>query len=922
MPISDCLEKVSTSSRMRKWLLFTSSVAAIVCGSATIAVADDTEEVVVTASRTQRAGFVAPTPTTVLDASDIAIGGSTNVAQALAALPSFDPSISSAMSRININAGENLANLRALGPTRSLVLIDGQRPVPTDASGLGFGFDLNMVPTYMIKRVDIVTGGASAQWGSDAIAGVINIVLDKTFDGFKFSAQDGGDLQGYHNNEFKADAGFGTSFADGRGHLTIGAGFDKVTGSYDYYRTPAGRSGTITNPTYTATNGQTQLLFVSNILNSTASTGGLITSGPLKGIDFGPGGSIGTFQYGTYGTQAASMSGGDATARDYGSSYVPITPPLVRSSGFATTEFELTPDVTLTADAMLGYEGTSYNSLVFTNLGNLNISINNAFLPNQIKTLMTQNNITSFTLGRVNEDFGSIRNRSKALTQQYTFGAHGNLDGDWKWDAFYSYGQTSHNYVTDNQQLAANYTNAVNAVISPTTGQPVCAVTLTNPASTCVPINLFGQGSVSKAALNYIMATGWEKLTLYQHEVAVNLHGEPLSLWAGPVSVATGFEFRRQGINNSTDPYSAAGQSGFLNYTQYTNAAYTVAEGYGEVVVPLARDLPLLNALDLDAAGRVSGYSTAGTLQSFKLGLVDQAAPGLRVRATLSQDVRAPNLQELFSSITTGSSPVANTVTGVTYQPATSSGGNPNLASELAQTWTGGFTYSPDWLPNVSASVDYYTIKVSNAIASLTAQSVANLCYVSKNANACSNITTVNGAITAVRGGFVNLSGFKDSGVDMELAYATDMDLLGTTGQFRARALTTYISYLKQSLSGTLLNYAGDISAQSLGSNAGLPRWRSTVTMNYDFDQFGVYTRIRVVGGGYYSRTQTVNVSVNDQAYVDLGGSWTLPFYQKGSLYFDVNNAFNNTNTVASTANQTLYDFMGTTYDVGFRFAL
>jgi outer membrane receptor protein involved in Fe transport len=879
------------------------------------------EQIEVTGTRVNRAGFVAPTPTTVVSADDIAVGGSASLSQFLYTLPSFAPTVSAPSLTDRGGAVQSIANLRDLGTSRTLVLIDGARPVPTASLAPVYGFDLNAIPSFLIKRVDIVTGGASAQWGSDAVAGVINVVLDNEFEGLKGQIQDGSDMRGYSTNEFVANVAYGTSFSNGRGHVMFGAGYDKTDGAFSYNKTAAGQDGLIPNPNYTATNGQPKQLFVSNLLNNNASTGGLITAGPLKGIDFGPGGSIGTFQYGTYGTLASSgvyMVGGDATARNYYNSYVSIVSPLTRTNFYGRASYDVTSDITMKADLLLAYEGYSNPTTPFVNLGNLTIQNTNAYLPNQIKTLMAQNNVTSFAFGRDNEEFGAITARATTFSQQFKIGFDGHLGSDLAWDAFYSYGQTEHHYAESNNPISANYANSINAVISPTSGQPVCAIALTNPTTNCVPVNLFGQGSVTQAAMSYFLGTAYLNQTHYQHELGANLHGEPFSLWAGPVSVATGMEFREVGLDSANDAISKTSGFGYVNYPNIASGSYTVTEGYIETVVPLAKSLPLMDELNFNGAVRVSGYSTTGISPSYKLGLTDSVLAGLLLRATISQDVRAPNFLESNTGTTTGLSSVTNTATGITNGNVTTlAGGNPALKPELGQTWTVGATYQPGWIDGFSGSIDYYNIKVANAIVSLSAQAVANLCYTNNLASACSNVTTSNGAITQVRGGYTNLSAYKTSGIDLELNYATSLQLFGLDGQLSAKSLTTYVTLLKQYTGGVFVPLAGDITA-----SAGLPRVRSNLTLNYDVDPFGVMARVRFVGGGEYSLQQTVNTNVKGQAYLDLGVNWNLPFVDKANLYFNVNNVLNNVNSVASTANPALYDFIGTTYNVGVKVAL
>jgi outer membrane receptor protein involved in Fe transport len=237
-------------------------------------------ELVVTATRVDRKGFVAPTPTTVLSEKDILVGSPNNLVDVISNLPQGTAAWSATAEPGSVVAGASFVDLRDLGPNRTLVLIDGARPVATEFTGTTLGFDMNMVPIALVKKVDVVTGGASASWGSDAVAGVVNIVMDDGFTGFKGDAQYGGSTEGFGGDEIKVDVAGGMNFAGGAGHVMAGFGYDDRDAIAPRTLTSPGQYGLISNPAYTKTNGQTQDIFVKDPLYSTTSTGGLITSGP------------------------------------------------------------------------------------------------------------------------------------------------------------------------------------------------------------------------------------------------------------------------------------------------------------------------------------------------------------------------------------------------------------------------------------------------------------------------------------------------------------------------------------------------------------------------------------------------------------------------------------------------------------------
>jgi outer membrane receptor protein involved in Fe transport len=877
----------------------------------------DVETVVVTSSRVAREGYVAPANVTVLNAKDLAIGSPTNVYNALLSLPAFVPSVNQSFDRANNAAGQNFADLRDLGYQRTLVLLDGARNVTTGVQVAGF--DMATIPSILINRVEVVTGGASAQWGSEAVAGVINIVMDHKFEGLKGSIQDGGDTQGYATNEFKADLAYGTNFDDGRGHFEIGGSFDYTKSSGPISRSAISQYGTLVNPSYTATCGCAQALFVGGLLNNNANLGGLITAGPLKGTKFLPAGATGTFQYGQYATAGTLMSGGDASAALYSANGALATgllsAPIRRSNIYTEFSYALTPHTNLTFD----FTGNLTQQLRapytdFFSQGNITISKSNAYLPAQVVAAMTANNITTFTLGRDNADFGKVTDANTIGVEQFKVGVNGDFGEGWLWDVRYGYGQSQHSQRIGNEPVAANLTNSINAVVSPTTGQPVCAIALTNPSTTCVPVNLFGYGSPSPAALSYFEGTssGWAMFS--QHELAANLKGEPFSLWAGPVSIATGLEYRILNTSGHADPLTQASAFSFSSAAYIGGNSYSVAEGYFEAVVPLLKDLPFTESLDLDAAVRASGYSSFGTYPSWKVGLTDRMTDEITLQGSLSHDIRAPTLAELYTLPIYGTtSVIAN---GTQYSAGSQFGGNANLTPELADTWSGGVTYAPSWFPGFSAHGDYYTTKINNAIVQTTAQNLVNQCYGANLQAACSVLTVTNGKITYVPVTYINLASYKSAGIDLDASYSTDLSGIGLPGELNAKLLGTYITELKQSYGTSYTPIAGDI-----GANA--PRVRSTFTLAYDLDEFEFTGRMRFYGAGAYTLTQTVNTRVPAQAFFDLGGSWKLPNESVSAvLYGDIGNITNQIDPVAITANQRFYDPIGRTYKVGIRFGL
>jgi outer membrane receptor protein involved in Fe transport len=921
------------ATSFRAGLLISAGTAALFC-SVIPALAQDAagpgvETVVVSSTRVEREGFVSPTPETQISAQDIKVGGSTNIASVLATLPAYTPIASTSATNRGVNGVQNTANLRDLGVSRTLVLVDGTRPVTTTTAGAGLGFDLNLLPTGLIKRVDVVTGGASAQWGSDAVSGVVNVVMDNNFSGLQLNLQDGSDFSGYATNEFAGYVVGGTSFAGDQGHIVAGVEYANSRGVYNPYRNISHNAGLIANPAFSSTCGCAQNLFVTGLLNSNASVGGLITAGPLKGTNFGVNGTTSQFQYGLYGLNSTSggfMVGGDPTARLFSTPptgeqgyFGSIVAPQVRASIYLQASYKLADDVTMTVTGLVGHFLNNLQQFGGNrNLGNITIQKTNAYLPTSIVAAMTANNVTSFSFGRQNEDFGPTFDQSVDTSQNYRVALNGSVFKTWAWDAFYSWGQNYHRSTDGNQEITANFANSVNAVISPTTGQPVCAIALTNPSTTCVPVNLFGPGSASLAARNYFLGASTANITLLQHEAAVNLHGEPFALWAGPVSVAAGIEYRFEGVGAHTDALTAAKAFTSLNVPALVPFSYQVTEGYFETVVPLARDLPLAQNVDLNAAIRESGYSTAGVIPSWKVGVTDHVTDDLLLRAAVSRDIRAPNLAELAAI------PGANNFTVTLPSGASNSGqsfsaGNPALKAETADSWTVGATYHAGLVGDLNLSLDYYSIQVKNAIGAPTAQTLVNQCLIANLQPACATLTITNGAVTQINSSVINFASFNTEGIDLEADYNYDMSGLSLPGTLSVRLLGTYITLLKQYQGTFVTPIAGDVSQYG-------NRLRATGILGYTVDDITGTARMRFIGGGAFSNTTTVDQRVPDIAFLDLGLEWRLPTASFGvsspsdvSLYVNANNVLGTSTAIALADAPGEYDLLGTTYNVGIR---
>lgn len=877
-------------------------------------------DIVVTGSRVAT-GANAPTPTTVLGAADLARVAPQTIANAINLLPSVRASLTpkSTSNEASGSAG-NYLDLRGLGASRTLVLVDGRRFVPARLAG---GVDIDVVPQALIKGVDIVTGGASAVYGSDAVSGVVNLRFDKDLKGLKAVVQGGASRYGDEEN-FLVSVAAGVPFADDRGKLLVSAeiadnrGFS-IDELYDR-KWAAQRYNLIVNPAYTDTNGEPRELQVPFAYPSNRAPGGLINAGPLRGTQFGPGGTAIPFTYGSLVT-GTTMQGGDPGY------VVAIEPelPSRRGNAFARLSYDI-GGVTVFAEGNYAETQSKFSNPNFTpSDAALTIRSDNAFLPASIRTAMAAQGLTSFTMGRSNYDYATGKMNLHRRLWRGVVGAEGAFGNGWTWDAYYTRGEVENLFRVDNLRVTGNFNLAVDAVIDPATGRAVCRSTLTNPGNGCVPINLFGPGSVSAASAAYVSGTLRTVTKLTQDAGAVSLRGQPVDTWAGPVTIALGAEYRRERARVTSDPISSVGGFFFGNLRPWSGGV-TVKEAFAEALVPLARDLGWANALDLNLAARITDYSTSGTVGTWKVGATWDIVDAIRIRAARSRDIRAPSLTELFSTGAQSNFFIVDPATGTQATVRVTTMGNPNLRPEKADTWTAGVILRPDFLPGFSLSVDYYDIKVGGALNTLPFDQIVSGCYNGQPA-LCTLLTRENGVLTGVAASPINLDSLKTSGVDIEASYRVP-ELFG--GALTIRALATYVDTLviRSPLSGAK-EYAGSIIQPTIAAIGGQPHWKANATVTYERGPTTVSLTERYVGGGVIDTTFTTKtrnvLSVNGRAYTDLALSYKLIDGDAAAveLFGVVNNLFDKAPPIAIVGGfptaRTLYDSVGRTYSAGAR---
>jgi iron complex outermembrane receptor protein len=896
------------------------------------------DEVLVTASRIARSGFTAPTPTTVVAEADVQRTAPLQVSEALLQIPTFRTAGTSSTANV-------YANLRATGPQRTLLLVNGRRHVPSQSDGT---VDLNLVPASMVERMEVVTGGASASWGSDAVAGVVNLILKTDLEGVTGNVQWGiserDDDEGYSGS-----LAAGTSFASGRGHVLFGAEYAKSDGIRglqppNLSRPWAGRTS-VGNSAFLA-NGLPGTIYTEDGRRADVSDGGLITSGPLRGLQFGPNGTTSQFGYGqVFGN---NMIGG---TDNYGDTPTPggdLKFPFERYSAMVHVKYDLTDSLELFAEGTyassvsegLTIPGRNNGALTPQNctsttiasaLGSINVHIDNAFLPAHVRQMMVDAGITCFAMGRTFRDPGmgefTVEDGTPDLYRGVV-GLKGDINEHWSWDAYVQYGK---NRFVQHRKGNINMTNmrrAVNAVVDPVTNQIVCADTISaNPtvraaAAGCVPFNLFGSGSPSQAAIDYVTGTSWLRSDTEQTVAAFNVRGNLGATWAGPISFAAGVEYREEKIDAIADPLSEANVWHTSNRKAIAGN-YDVKEIYAETVLPLASNAAAADSLELDLAARYTDYSSSGGVTTWKAGLSWAINEQVRIRATQSRDIRAGNLGELFTPTAVGIQNVRHPLTADVLPVPVTTTGNPKLAPEEADTFTAGIVYQPSWLSGLRTSIDYYRIEIDGQIGTLTPNQVADRCYLDNLQSYCAQITTnpSTGAITGLIRGFENLDQFKTSGVDIEAAYRLPI----SSGALMFRVLGSYLEKLE-----TIAVAAATVTDPAGQYN--MPHWTVFGTLAYDGDRFGATVETRWFQGGKIDNTRvegaiaSYGVNINHVGstaltYLTLTYDLDLPSQNSAQVYLRVNNVFDREPPFPSTGIGDLFDPVGRAYRLGVRFS-
>ncbi len=916
---------------------FTSLAYAQAASSRTAGTADVLEEVTVTGSRVIANGDNSPTPVTVVQTEELLALQPTTITDALNNLPVFSGSKTQFANNVSTgvfgggNGAANQLNLRNLGPLRNLILFDGQRLPPT----LVFGtVDVDMVPQMLIQRVDVVTGGVSAVYGSDAISGVVNYVTDHNFNGIKAELQGG--MSGYSDDKYyKLGLAAGTSLFGGRGHIEGSYGHYDNDGiaerddrpNYDY-----GALGSVPGSTSAQGTAANPYQVYGNVRNAQFTYGGLIRSGALSGRTFNSNGVLTTFAPGILTGTNNFQIGGDGVYTNPSAKA-----PLRFDQLFGRFDYEFTDDLRLHTEVTGNWKYNSQYTAAFQ-LNGTTFSAQNAFLSPAYQTTLASANQTTFTMSKLVRQAPYLQSAADTTQFFINAGLEGKL-GIYEWGADVNIGEATLKNTLSNNPNNERLSAALDAVLD-STGQIVCKVTRDNPGlyPGCVPLNMFGPTSASDAALQYVLGQTHYTATTSSSDVNAHLIGAPFNTWAGPIQMALSADWRKLAFESTADVESTTAASNCgatalrfnCNATgsitpQWQNAfssrspvSQTVKEAAIEFDAPLLKNVPLAKSLNLNGAARFTSYNTSGDYWTWKLGADWHITEDFSFRATTSSDIRAPTLNDLFQATTVVYVNQRDELTGASPTVGSVNTGNPDVEAEIGRTITAGLVWRPDSLPGFSMALDGYRIRITDAIAQLQGFNPTNqnLCYDSGGSSIfCTlqnrplgfsrvfpNTDPAQNAIRGWRTYFANISAIETYGADMEMNYSSRV----WGHRFNGRLFTTWQPHITYSLPGSPVYDFGGVAFPNLVPLVASPSLRVTMGLNYGVtDKFtvGIVERYRdsmklsVVPTDVY-----VNNHMDAVAYTDLNLSWKLGLKaSEAEVFANIRNVFDTFPPVGAT---------------------
>lgn len=907
---------------------------------------EETEVIVVTGSRIALPNVLSAVPITSVGPEDLVFQGNVSLGDALNELPALRSTFSQANStRFIGTAGLNLLDLRGLGTDRTLVLVNGRRHVTAQPGS--FQVDTNTIPSDLIERTDIVTGGNSAIYGSDAVAGVVNFIMKRDFEGISARGQAGISSRGDRESYF-ASLTAGHNFDNDRGNIAANVEYSKskvlffterdnqtgaLTGRSQFQSTERTVGEAATG------NGIPDTTFLTNIRNNNVSEGGLYTSScptlpdpgdptfaavqarravNCTGLFNSTGTSeLGrTFVFGDDGNLIANPVLGDFRQFGSGNALGGLGSTL-RLTGMLQPDLER-----YSINLLSSYRVTDYFrpfiEAKFVKIDALQegqptfffntFDLDNPFLSQQSRELLESSlapGATSFSAFRFNVDFGGRGEEHEREIYRIVTGVEGDFNDDWRYEISFNYGHLDTFYRTNGNVDIAKYFNSSDAVRDGA-GNIVCGINAdadaTNDDAACVPVNLFGFGAPSEAALDYFVVDSTRDQKAEQVDIVGFVSGDSSQLFelpGGPMGFALGFEYRRETAFSAFDEFTASGAT-FLNaIAEFDPPAFVVKEAFGEVRLPVLSGLEFVEELTLEGSARVSDYKgRTGTVVAYNAGGIYAPTSDIRFRVGYAKSVRAPDLSDQFSAgsqtfvnglndpcsadnINENPNRVANcaaagvpateVVNGVTVPwtniPASGvaglNGGNPNVTEETGKSLTAGFVMQPSFLEGLTVSLDYYRITLRDVIFTLNGQTIIDQCYDSPSgidnpfceavfrnpdgtfagqSNRQVGGTTISFPTTgpSFLAGPFNFARQETAGIDIDASYRTELfDTI--SANFR-----TIVSYVIKRNNFTDIDQPD--FADRLKSELGDPAWAASFNADLNYNDFDFNYNLRYIG--------------------------------------------------------------------------
>jgi len=875
------------------------------------------EEIVVTGSRIARRDMGSNSPITTLDRETMTKAAQPNLSAALSRLPQLNPT------------GGGALNLRGLGTARTLTLLNGQR-LPSS--------NTNIIPSALVQNVEIITGGASAVYGSDAISGVVNFILRKDFNGVQMSVEQGSTDKGLKDRT--ASVTFGSDFNEGRGNAVF------------YYEWAHQDTNKLTDEDYTigafrqSSLPEGEVTFGANLPSQAAYNQvfqgyGIVPGTVRQGsrVSFNSDNTLysnglGVFNRKPYTDRSVSLGeyvvGSTALLYDT-RAFRTLRPETSRQNLFTRADYKFTDNTSGYFQFLFArLTGANYlNPTPASGTFGYTIPVSNPFLPADLRTLLAArpNPAADFTFGKSTDELGA---RCSTCSTQYTYQAVAGLDGklpvkDWSWAGSVVYGRV------DNTDVSTNYFSlqALSRLLYASDGGKSLCEGGYNP---------FGYTRLSQACRTFIQRNPKNTQVSEQYIAEASVQGGLIDLPAGELRFAAGADFRRDVVSSDVDSAVQAGDIPFISGVS-SRGSDSVKEVFGELAVPVLKDLPLIQKLDVDLGYRYSNYRSAGGVNTYKVDASWQVADVLRFRGGYERAIRAPTPSQLTDPAFRGTDrsfgtppaagdpcdirssfrngPAASQVRALcaaqgmpaifldSYQTGqatfvVTSGGNPNLKPEVGDTYSVGAVlrspFSNPWAQRLDLSVDYFNIALDGAIGTITGPQVLNLCF---NGNGTANTALSNsnnfcqqvrrdpgtGDISNIDVFLFNLGGYKTTGIDTQVNWRLPLGEVGLSdrwGQINVRAVATrLLSYELQNRPGDpFLDYAGTIgNAQVASGGVTKPHWRALMSVNYDVGPANLGLTWRYIGNQQASTNigaATRAQGVHAVSYVDLNLAYKL----------------------------------------------